>query len=74
MIRNADEQLKRSWLLRFMGLPPEAKQALRLALLDLRKDALARAEHQWKKHKAPMAMYWKVVGVYAGHLARAIKS
>ena len=35
-------------------------------------DALARAELQWKRHKAPMALYWKVGGVYAGHLARAI--
>jgi hypothetical protein len=25
------------------------------------------------EHKAPMALYWKVGGVYAGHLARSIK-
>lgn len=28
---------------------------------------------QWGRHKAPMALYWKVVGVYAGHIARALR-
>ena len=73
MIRRADKQLKARWAARFEALPPEARQALRAALLDLRKDALARAQVQWARHKAPMALYWKVVGVYAGHLARALR-
>lgn len=70
-IRSADDALKRTWLARFRDLPPPAREALRLCLLDLRADALDRAELQWRRHKAPMACYWKVVGVYAGHLARA---
>lgn len=74
MIRNADRQLKSLWQARFASLPAPARAALRAALLDLRSDALARAEAQWRRHKAPMAVYWKVVGVYAGHLARAIPS
>jgi hypothetical protein len=41
--------------------------------MDLREDALKRAEYCWRKHKAPMALYWKVVGVYAGHLARVMR-
>ena len=53
-------------------LPLTARIQLRNALLDLRKDSLERAQMQWKRHKAPMALYWKVVGVYAGHIARAI--
>ena len=73
MIHNADKQLKELWADRFNALPADARIALKNALQDLRNDALARAEHQWRKHKAPMALYWKVVGVYAGHLARAIK-
>ena len=72
MIRKADRDLKTAWRSRFASLPPPARTALRAALLDLRADALRRAEAQWRRHKAPMALYWKVVGVYAGHLARAI--
>lgn len=73
MIHEADKTLKQSWLSRFTSLPDPAKAALRDALNDLRADALKRSNHCWKKHKAPMALYWKVVGVYAGHLARSIK-
>lgn len=52
------------------ALPPEARDALRAVLLDVRRDAQVRAEACWKKHKAPMAAYWKAVAVYAGHTAR----
>lgn len=52
------------------GLPPEAKAALRKLLLGIRADAKVRAEECWRKHKAPMAAYWKAVSVYAGHAAR----
>lgn len=72
MIREADKTLKKKWYARFSALPPEARSALRGALKDLHSDALARANHCWAKHKAPMALYWKVVGVYAGHLARSL--
>lgn len=74
MIRKADRDLKTAWRARFTALPPPARRALKAALLDLRADALHRAELQWRRHKAPMALYWKVLGVYAGHLARAIPS
>jgi hypothetical protein len=30
------------------------------------------ADKCWKKHKAPMACYWKAVSVYANHLARVL--
>ncbi len=73
MIHKADKELKEVWLERFNLLPESAKVALKEALQDLRKDALARANYCWQNHKAPMALYWKVVGVYSGHLARAIK-
>ena len=72
-IQRADAALKHIWQARFQALPPGARHALRAALLDLRKDALYRAELQWRRHKAPMACYWKAVGVYAGHLARALR-
>ena len=60
MIRQADKQLKERWRERFAALPEPACQALRDALLDFRQDALARAQVQWARHKAPMALYWKV--------------
>lgn len=74
MLRQADKQLKARWRERFMALPEPARQALREALLELREDALVRAQVQWARHKAPMALYWKVVGVYAGHLARTMRT
>lgn len=69
MIRQADKDLKKKWQDIFSSLPNDSKEALRMALDELHKDSLSKADHQWKKHKAPMAFYWKVVGVYAGHYA-----
>jgi hypothetical protein len=54
-------------------LDPAAKALLRRLLYDLRRDAAARAEHSWKKHKGPMAAYWRAVSVYAGHTARGLR-
>lgn len=72
MIREGDKKLKEAWKNRFQSLPEDSKAALKAALLDLRSDALKRAQYCWKKHKAPMALYWKVVGVYAGHISRIL--
>lgn len=55
------------------ALPAETRAALRALLLDLGSDSRARAETCWRKHKAPMAAYWKAVAVYAGHIARGVK-
>lgn len=72
MIHKADHELKVRWKGIFQALPADARHALKAALLALRQDALTRSAYCWKKHKAPMALYWKVVGVYAGHIARAL--
>ncbi len=72
-LRARDHELQSRWRRRFDELPAPARDALRDALLDLRADALDRARTSWNRHKAPMALYWKVVGVYAGHLARALR-
>jgi hypothetical protein len=72
MIHASDKELKSLWGERFDNLPSDAKAALKLALMDLRTDALKRAQFMWSRHKAPMALYWKCIGVYAGHLARSI--
>lgn len=72
MIHQADKELKEKWIEIFKALPDDSKAALKKALVELRKDSLKKADHSWKKHKAPMALYWKVVGVYSGHLSRSI--
>lgn len=53
-------------------LDPAARQALSRVLRAISADARSRADKCWKTHKAPMAVYWKGVAVYAGHLARAL--
>ena len=55
---------------RLKALPPEVKAIIYDLLMDLSRDAAARAQHCWRKNKAPMAAYWKVVSVYAKHAAR----
>lgn len=56
------------------SIPPDSRLALRKVLLALRADAQAKAAKSWKTHKAPMALYWKCVAVYAGHIARLLRS
>lgn len=73
MIREQDKKLKEGWSETFQRLPNDSKEALKQALSDLRDYSLVKAEYSWKKHKAPMALYWKCIGVYAGHLMRSIK-
>ena len=55
------------------ALPEESKKVLRGLLLDISRDAQAKAEKCWRRHKAPMAAYWKAVAVYAGHTARILR-
>lgn len=52
--------------------PADVRQLLRALLLDLAADARDRAAECWRRHKAPMACYWKAVAVYAGHIARVL--
>jgi len=58
---------------RLEGLSPALRAELRALLMDLRRDAQVRAEDCWRRHKAPMAAYWKAVAVYAGHIARVLR-
>ena len=54
------------------AMDPPTRAAIAGALREIQADARVRADKCWKTHKAPMALYWKAVGVYAGHLARAV--
>ena len=58
---------------RLRNLTPTTRCEMCAMLLDLRQDAQLRAEDCWRRHKAPMAAYWKAVAVYAGHIARVLR-
>jgi hypothetical protein len=53
-------------------LEPSVRANLRALFIDMRDDARARAAECWRRHKAPMACYWKAVSVYANHIARCV--
>lgn len=53
-------------------LPRPARELQAELLRELAKDARARAQQSWNKHKGPMAVYWRTVAVYARHTAIAI--
>lgn len=55
------------------ALDPAAKVALHALLKELQADCRVRAEECWRKHKAPMAAYWKATAVYANHTSRLLK-
>lgn len=60
---------------RRLHMAPASSRALLAELLDdLATDARQRAEQCWRKHKAPMAAYWKAVAVYAKHIARSLRA
>ena len=54
------------------ALEPDTRAAIATVFWDIQRDARLRADKCWKTHKAPMAVYWKAVGVYCGHIARSI--
>ena len=54
------------------SLPDKMRRPLADLLGELAVDARERAEDSWRRHKAPMAAYWKAVSVYAGHIRRAL--
>ncbi len=53
-------------------LPEEPRRALAALLGELALDARERAEESWRRRKGPMAVYWRAVSVYAGHIRRAL--
>jgi hypothetical protein len=57
---------------RLDALPEDSRAALRALLLELRTDARMRADKCWKTSKGPMALYWKCVAVYTGHIAKLL--
>ena len=58
---------------KLQALDPACREGVRAILLELSTDAAGRAEASWRRHKGPMAAYWKAVAVYAKHTARALR-
>lgn len=58
---------------RLQNLPVKAKEILYELLEELSLESREKAEKCWRKHKAPMAAYWKAVAVYAGHAKRLVR-
>ena len=56
-----------------LDIPPPERAILADLLRDLAIDAAARAQDAWRRHKAPMAVYWKACSVYARHLERVLR-
>lgn len=55
------------------ALPPDQRTALAAVLAQLAAQAHDKADASWARRKAPMACYWRAVGVYARHTARALR-
>jgi hypothetical protein len=53
-------------------LPPEVRRALARVMGDINRTSRERAQACWRRNKGPMALYWKAVGAYAGHIRRAL--
>jgi hypothetical protein len=65
-----DENLRHEVL--FLG--PNERAFLERFLRRASKRWAAQADHAWRKHKPPMAAYWKQCAVNARHLALAIRT
>lgn len=58
---------------RLMAMSPEVRHELAALFGEICFHARTEAQKCWRKNKGPMALYWKVVGVYAYHLRRVFR-
>lgn len=56
-----------------LNLPPDLKRINRDLYRQISADCRKRAEECWRKHKAPMAAYWKANAVYARHISMLLR-
>ena len=54
-------------------LSPEGREILARVLTRLSRTWRAKAEQSWRKHKPPVAAYWKSNSVNARHLSLAVR-
>jgi len=70
-VRNPVVNLPSAYLLKSM--PPEVRRALRQIFREISAQSRINANTAWKKHKGPMAAYWKACAVYARHIGVVLK-
>ncbi len=58
---------------RILDLPPEQREIIAGLFTDLRHQANAEAEKNWKRRKGLIAAYWRAVSTYARHTAHAFR-
>lgn len=58
---------------RAQEMPPEAREWLIAFLGEIRTASQLKAAHAWRKHKPPLAVYWKVVATMVGHIAKVLR-
>lgn len=56
------------------AMPPEARRWLLQFLQEVRNEARDRAAESLRRHKAPLYLYWKVIQVWSGHMAKVLRS
>lgn len=71
-VRNPVLALPEAQLL--LSLHPDVRRVLAQLFIAIAKTGRDKAQLSWRKNKGPMALYWKVVGVYAYHIARVLRS
>jgi hypothetical protein len=58
---------------RLAHMPPMVRAELRRLFKELARESRANADKAWRKHKAPMAAYWKACAVYARHISVVLR-
>lgn len=53
--------------------PAEVREAFNAVLSEISGDCRERGDNAWRKHKGPMAAYWKALGVYFRHFRLALR-
>lgn len=60
-------------LARLLAAHPEIQRAAITLLRAISNKSRANAENSWRRHKPPMASYWKQTAVWFRHIAVAMK-
>lgn len=55
-----------------LELPEPDRRRIEAVMRELRDQANSEAEKAWRRHKGPMAAYWRAVATYARHVAHAL--
>ncbi|WP_241213412.1 hypothetical protein [Sphingomonas sp. ABOLE] len=54
------------------SLDPQQRAALKVVLMEIRKEALSRERESYRRRKGPMVSYWMAAATYLKHIAHAL--